>query len=85
LSEEDLKCILKILLEIIFETSIKALNSTRLLIRKHNFLRIYLQILALLSKDMTNIGPYCKFLFESIKGSYWNYHICGKVFTLHKS
>lgn len=70
------------LLEISFETEMKFIVNGRLLIRLHQFLKIYLSMLALLSKypEWTeDVVSQCKSFIANIKGSYYNYTICSKV------
>jgi len=79
---QEIKDILSLLLEISFETSIDLISNSKLLIRQHQFLKIYLATLAFLSKyaEWTEVVVVqCKSFIDNIKGSYYNYSICSQV------
>ena len=82
MQSSDVNNILQILLNIAFETDVDLLKPSKLLIKRHRFLLVYLTLIAFLSKlpDWYKVtASHYKVFHESISNSYWNYSICQKV------
>lgn len=70
------------LLDISFETEVDLGKSSRLLIKRHHFLLMYLSTLVFLSKDAqwsSTVTQHFNTFYECAKGSYWNCSVCQKV------